>query len=31
MDFVDKMASSHKQEITETGDDIEAWLEVCFN
>ena len=29
MDFVDKMASSHKQEIIETLEGIEAWLKVC--
>ena len=30
MDFVDKMASCHKQEILDAGEDIEAWEEVCF-
>ncbi|XP_015774921.1 PREDICTED: thyroid adenoma-associated protein-like [Acropora digitifera] len=28
MDFIDKMAVSHRKEITETGKDIQEWLEV---
>ena len=28
MDFIDKMAISHREEITETGKDIQEWLEV---
>jgi len=28
MDFVDKMANSHIKEITDAGEDFEAWLKV---
>ena len=31
MDFMDKMAISHRKEITETGEDIQEWLKVWAN
>lgn len=28
MDFIEQMTSSHKQEIVDSGEDIEGWMEV---
>ena len=30
MEFIEKMASSHKQEISDAGQDIKGWMKVCF-
>lgn len=30
MEFIEKMASSHKKEISVAEKDIKEWMEVCF-
>lgn len=29
MEFIEKMASTHKKEISAAGEDLKGWMKVC--